>query len=70
MVSPRYISGAELEDVLAAEPRSLRLGEYLIQLKKMTEGDLESALESQCGRSYRAPATVHAVYRNFGLDST
>jgi bacteriophage N4 adsorption protein B len=70
LVSLRCLSGGELEHALAGQPRSLRLGEYLVQLKKITERDLEHALESQSGRPYGPPAGVHAVYRNFGLDST
>ena len=70
LLSLRYISSADLEDALAGQPRNLRLGEYLIQLKKITEHDLEHALESQSGRPHSPPAPAHAVYRNFGLDST
>ena len=70
LVSLRYISGSELENALRRQPRNLRLGEYLIQLKKITGRDLEHALESQSGRPSGPAATVHAVYRNFGLDST
>lgn len=73
LVSLHCISLRELDDALAARPPGLHLGEYLIQLKKITEVDLHQALSSQAGvplTPLAAPARAHAVHRNFGLDST
>ena len=73
LVGLRYISAHELELALPCCPRTLRLGEYLIQQKKITEGELDRALNAQAGRPPGRSTVVqraHAVHRNFGLDST
>jgi adsorption protein B len=49
LVSLRCLSPAELTEALARRPAGLRIGEYLIQLDKITERDLGRALRSQAG---------------------
>jgi hypothetical protein len=49
LVSLRCISMKELEDALVRRPPGTQLGEYLIQLEKITKGDLDRALDSQAG---------------------
>jgi len=72
LVSLRCLSPEELQQALAQRPPGLRLGEYLIQLDKITEVDLSRALRSQAGLPAIGAAgsgTLHRVHRNFGLDS-
>jgi len=73
LVSLRYLSMEELEDALARRPPGLRIGEYLIQLDKITRRDLGNALKSQAGLRVKAAngrKPAHGAHRNFGLDST
>lgn len=73
LVSLQCLSAKELQEALERRPRDLRIGEYLIQLEKITELDLIRALRSQAGLQGAASAaglTPHRVHRNFGLDST
>lgn len=49
LVSLRCLSLEELTEALACRPAGLRIGEYLIQLDKITERDLGFALRSQAG---------------------
>ena len=73
LVSLRCLSAEELKEALRRRPPGLRIGEYLIQLDKITEVDLGRALRSQAGLPAAAAAgrrAVHRAHRNFGLDST
>jgi len=49
LVNLRYVSMEDLEEALARRPPGLRIGEYLIQLDKITPRDLGNALRSQAG---------------------
>jgi len=72
LVSLRFLTFEELSAALAGRPAGLRIGEYLIQLDKITRRDLTLALRSQAGLP-PAPElrrrTLHRAHRNFGLDS-
>lgn len=73
LVSLRCLSPKELEEALRRRPPGLRIGEYLIQLDKITQLDLIRALRSQAGlqeAGFSDRLTPHRVHRNFGLDST
>ena len=62
LVGLRCVSAAELEEALARRPPGLRIGEYLIQLDKITERDLTQALRSQAGLPWMTPASRAAVH--------
>lgn len=62
LVGLRCVSAAELEEALAERPPGLRIGEYLIQLDKITERDLTRALHSQAGLPWIAAARGVAVH--------
>ena len=49
LVSLRCLSVEDLEEALTRRPPGLRIGEYLIQLDKITKRDLSQALRSQAG---------------------
>lgn len=72
LVRLRCLTFAELNEALARRPAGLRIGEYLIQLDKITARDLGRALRSQAGLPAAAGSgrqTLHQAHRNFGLDS-
>ena len=73
LVSLRCLSPEELQKALLRRPAGQRIGEYLIQLDKITELDLSRALTAQAGLPIGASPgrpPIHRVHRNFGLDST
>ena len=47
LVGSDYLSQADLDSGLATQPRGMRIGEYLVQLGKITEDDLYEALSLQ-----------------------
>ena len=62
LVSLRCLSQTELQEALQCRPPGLRIGEYLIQLDKITEFDLSRALRSQAGLPTRASGGFRAVH--------
>ena len=62
LVGLRCVSATELEEALARRPPGLRIGEYLIQLDKISERDLTRALHSQAGLPWMTPAGGVAVH--------
>jgi hypothetical protein len=55
LVRMRLLSRGELDDALASQPRGMLLGEYLVQLQKLSEEDLYLALSLHAGIELGAP---------------
>jgi adsorption protein B len=55
LVRMRLVSPAAVNDALATQPRGVRLGEYLVQLQKLSEEYLYLALSLHAGMELGAP---------------
>jgi hypothetical protein len=62
LIRMRFVSMSEVEMAAANLPKGLRIGEYLVQLRKVTEESLYRALRAQYGMP-AGPASVRDVDR-------